>query len=103
MMQASPCRHPPRLATWLVDLFASAEQAESILGDLAEEFSDIASTSGVLSARRWYWRESPKNDSSSLWRLIPQRSLVARQHRARRFPLTMAWCHPSRARDYGDS
>jgi len=60
MMQASPCRHPPRLATWLVDLFASAEQAESILGDLAEEFSDIASTSGVLSARRWYWRESAK-------------------------------------------
>jgi hypothetical protein len=38
----------------------SSEQAESILGDLAEEFSDIASKLGVASARRWYWRQSLK-------------------------------------------
>ena len=33
--------HPPRLDALLVDLLASAEQAESILGDLHEEFSEM--------------------------------------------------------------
>jgi hypothetical protein len=51
---------PPRLAAWLVDLFASPDQAESILGALSEEFSDITSQSEVVSARRWYWRQSVK-------------------------------------------
>jgi hypothetical protein len=50
---------PPRLATWLVDLFASTEE-ESILGDLLEEYSDLASKSGVAFARRWYWRQTMK-------------------------------------------
>jgi hypothetical protein len=39
---------PPRIATWLVDLFASDEQAESITGDLIEGFSEQASKSGLL-------------------------------------------------------
>src|SRR5690349_10580370 len=56
-LTVSPPR-PPRLAAWLVELFASAEQAESILGDLHEEFSDVAPKSGVVSAHRWYWRQS---------------------------------------------
>lgn len=60
MTQTAPRPRPPRLATWLVELFASADQAESILGDLHEEFSDIASKSGVVTARRWYWRQSAK-------------------------------------------
>jgi hypothetical protein len=51
--QPTPAR-PPRLAAWLVDLFASREQAESILGDLSAEFSDLASRSGLTNARRWY-------------------------------------------------
>jgi hypothetical protein len=34
------------------------EQTESIPGDLLEEFTDLASKSGVASARRWYWRQS---------------------------------------------
>jgi hypothetical protein len=55
----SPAR-PPRLAAWLVDLFASREQAESILGDLSEEFSDLASGSGIANARRWYRLQSAK-------------------------------------------
>jgi hypothetical protein len=59
-MLDSPCLRPPRLAAWLVELFTSADQAECILGDLAEEFSDLASRSGVVSARRWYWRQSAK-------------------------------------------
>jgi hypothetical protein len=49
---------PPLIARWLIDLFATPEQAESILGDLLEEFSDLASKSGVASARRWYWWQS---------------------------------------------
>jgi hypothetical protein len=50
---------PPRIATWLVNLFASPEE-ESILGDLLEEYSDLASKSGVPIARRWYWRQIVK-------------------------------------------
>jgi len=51
---------PPRIAAWLVDLFTPYEQAESIPGDLLEEFSELASKSGVATARRWYWRQSVK-------------------------------------------
>lgn len=51
---------PPRIAVWLVTLFAPAEEAESILGDLLEEFSHLASKSGVAFARRWYWRQTVK-------------------------------------------
>jgi hypothetical protein len=60
MRHAAPSPRPPRLAAWLVSLFGSSEQAESILGDLAEEFSDLASRSGAVPARRWYWRQSLK-------------------------------------------
>ena len=49
---------PPHLAAWLVNLVAAREQAETILGDLLEEFSGIALRSGAASARRWYWRQS---------------------------------------------
>jgi hypothetical protein len=49
---------PPLIACWLIDLFATPEQAESILGDLLEEFSNLVSKSGVASARRWYWWQS---------------------------------------------
>lgn len=52
--------HPPAFAEWIVDLFAPGEQAEYILGDLDEEFSELASKSGVLFARRWYWRQGLK-------------------------------------------
>jgi len=49
---------PPRIAVWLIELFTPDEQAESIHGDLLEEFSDLASKSDVAYARRWYWRQS---------------------------------------------
>jgi hypothetical protein len=49
---------PPRTAVWLLSLFTLAEEAESIQGDLLEEFSLIASKSGVASARKWYWRQT---------------------------------------------
>src|SRR5690348_14483871 len=64
MRYATPSPQPPFLAAWLVSLFGSSLQAESLLGDLAEEFSDVASKSGVASARRWYWRQSLKTIAS---------------------------------------
>lgn len=51
---------PSRVATWLVNLFTPAEEAESILGDLLEEFSHLVSKSGVAVARSWYWRQTVK-------------------------------------------
>ncbi len=51
---------PPRFATWLVNLFTAGEEAESILGDLLEEYFHLASTSGASIARRWYWRQAVK-------------------------------------------
>jgi hypothetical protein len=51
---------PPRIATWLVNLFSPAEQAEAILGDLLEEYSQLASKAGVAFARTWYWRQTAK-------------------------------------------
>lgn len=51
---------PPRMATWLVTLFTPADETESILGDLLEEFSQLASKSGIAFARSWYWRQTAK-------------------------------------------
>jgi hypothetical protein len=51
---------PPRVATWLIGLFTSDSEAEAIPGDLLEEFSDLASKSGIIFARRWYWRQTAK-------------------------------------------
>lgn len=51
---------PPRIAVWLISLLAVADEAESILGDLLEEFSVLAPKSGVPAARRWYWRQTIK-------------------------------------------
>ena len=51
---------PSRIAVWLLKLFAPREQAEPILGDLFEEFSQLVLTSGVASARRWHWRQTTK-------------------------------------------
>ncbi len=74
MMRDSRCFRPPRLATWLVELFTSADQAEGILGDLAEEFSDLVSRWGVVLARRWYWRQSVETIAhlaSAGFRVVP--------------------------------
>ena len=49
---------PPRMAVWLLLLFTPAEQTESILGDLLEEFSTLVMTWGIGFARRWYWRQT---------------------------------------------
>src|SRR5947209_722138 len=49
---------PPRMAVWLLLLFTPAEQTESMLGDLLEEFSTLVMMSGLGFARRWYWRQT---------------------------------------------
>ncbi len=49
---------PPSFALWLVTLFSSADETETIVGDLLEEFSELASKLGVAFARRWFWRQS---------------------------------------------
>jgi hypothetical protein len=51
---------PPRMANRLVNLFAAAEEAESLQGDMLEEFSQLASKSEVAFARSWYWRQTWK-------------------------------------------
>lgn len=51
---------PPHIAVWLISLFALAKEGESISGDLLEEFSLLASKSGVPAARAWYWRQTIK-------------------------------------------
>jgi len=57
---------PPRFAAWMVSLFAPPEQAESILGDLEEEFLLLGPRSGLASARRWYWRQSVRTSAHLL-------------------------------------
>lgn len=48
---------PPRFASWLVELFTPYDQAESIPGDLDEEFFEFAREHGLRAARHWYWRQ----------------------------------------------
>jgi small-conductance mechanosensitive channel len=48
------------IASWLIGLFTSGAHEDAISGDLLEEFSDLASKSGLPYARRWYWRQSIK-------------------------------------------
>jgi len=64
---------PPRAATWLVSLFTLARETESILGDLLEEYSSLASGEGTAFARRWYWRQTLK----TIVHLIPTAFTVA--------------------------
>jgi len=52
---------PPRLAAWLLGLFASGEEHEHILGDLSEEYLERALRASRASARRWYWRQIVKS------------------------------------------
>ena len=73
MMVRSLADEPPRAATWLVSLFTLAQETESILGDLLEEYSSLASRSGAAFARRWYWRQSLR----TIVHLVPTAFTVA--------------------------
>ena len=60
MRSDTPSLRPPFIASGLVGLITSGWHDEAISGDLLEEFSDVASKSGLTYARRWYWRQSIK-------------------------------------------
>lgn len=51
---------PPRIASFLLNLFTPADDEESIMGDLREELAHFSTTSGVAFASRWYWRQTVK-------------------------------------------
>jgi hypothetical protein len=71
---------PPRMAAWLVALFTRPESAESIAGDLVEEFSGLVSKAGVAYARAWYWRQVVKTLWHAGWnafRVAPLLMIVA--------------------------
>jgi hypothetical protein len=53
-----PLHQPPRIAEWVTTLFLPADIAESVMGDLLEEFSALVITSGAPLARRWYRRQA---------------------------------------------
>ncbi len=55
-----PSIQPPCIAAWLIGLFTSDREAESIPGYLLEEFSHLVSKAGVAVARRWYWRQTTR-------------------------------------------
>lgn len=63
MTSESDFVQPPRFASSLVDLFAPAEQAEALVGDLFEEFIQHARQWGIALARTWYWRQTLKTIS----------------------------------------
>src|SRR3954471_24724865 len=58
---------PPGIAVWLITLFAQMKEAESIRGDLLEEFATHAGGSGLAAARSWYWRQATKTVIYLLW------------------------------------
>jgi hypothetical protein len=62
--------HPPRLASWLIGMFASPQQEEAIDGDLLEEFSEIEVSRGKSVARRWYWKQSLKTSVQLFWTAV---------------------------------
>lgn len=77
MTSKSDLFRPPRIAAWLVTLFTLTEETESILGDLREEFSQLAASSGFAFARRWYWRKVQKpSPISSALDTAPLRGLL---------------------------
>lgn len=73
MTSSEPPVQPPRVAAWLVELFASPQEADGLLGDLAEEFSAAVARDGQADGRRHYRRHA--------WRTI--RDLAVAQWRTR--------------------
>ena len=58
---------PPRVAAWLIELFAPMECAEGVLGDLEEEFAGRLQQSGCRAARRWYRHQAVRTTVHLSW------------------------------------
>ena len=54
-MRSKPDRSPPRAAVWLLKFLANRDEQSAILGDLNEEFADLAASKGLFQATLWYW------------------------------------------------
>jgi hypothetical protein len=55
-----PDLQPPRAASRILSCFGNPHLPQ-ILGDLMEEFNERAQSTGLPTARRWYWREIVRN------------------------------------------
>ena len=49
---------PPRVAACLMRLSLGDDDADAVLGDLAEDFAAMAAANGPAAARRWFWRQT---------------------------------------------
>ncbi len=49
---------PPWIAERLLLRILPAEHRTPVVGDLAEEYTEIAATSGSFRADAWYWRQA---------------------------------------------
>ena len=56
-MSGGRSARPPRLAEGMLALALAAEDRGPVIGDLAEEFSELAAVGGMARARQWYWRQ----------------------------------------------
>jgi hypothetical protein len=69
---------PPRLAVFLLARVTEPAARPYILGDLREEFRELASDRGGAAARRWYWRQV----GGSVGPLLGERLAASRPLRA---------------------
>ena len=58
MVNQHRANHPPRIALALISLFAARPDRAFLLGDLAEEFQELATDRGENTASRWYWNQT---------------------------------------------
>ena len=61
---------PPRLAEWLAALSLPGGDRDAVLGDLAEEFADLAAERGPRAAAAWYWRQIARSLLPNLRRTV---------------------------------
>ena len=83
--------NPPRIAVWLVGCRLTHNEREFTLGDLHEEFGEIAQWRGLQSARRWYWRQAMR-----ICLLRRSRYLTPSPHARSRKPVMQNFLHDVR-------
>jgi hypothetical protein len=60
-------KEPPKLALRLLNLFVPASEAESIPGDLVEEFQAMAGEKSAGRANRWFWAQVVRSLGAMAW------------------------------------
>lgn len=59
---------PPRMATWLLNLFSHPADASFVLGDMEEMYVEKAAIQGKRKAGRWYWGQVLRSTPYFLYR-----------------------------------